>query len=101
MIGYSITVHRPWEPEGQFYFRLGVDEAKHRQGMGQQLYEDGLRFIESHNGMIVTSEVRDDDSDGQRFAEQRGLTVTHHTCASKLAPENFPQMRSIMRRASD
>lgn len=91
--GYSVALHSPWEPEGRFYLWVGVEEAQRRQGLGNLLYEDALRFIRSQHGTEIRTAVNEPDAAGLRFAQARGFSITTHTFASTLNLHSFDEGR--------
>lgn len=91
VIGYSVALSGPWNADNEFYLWFSIDKAHRGQGLGQQLYENGLAFILSHNGTSLTTEVGDDEAEGIRFAEARGFTELQHTFQSKLDLKRFDE----------
>ena len=54
VVGYAVSVHETWDPEGQFYAWAGVAPSWRGRGIGSALYSDMLRFLEGHNAGTIT-----------------------------------------------
>ena len=89
VVGYAVSVHETWDPEGQFYAWAGVAPSCRCRGIGSSLYSDMLRFLERHNAMTITSEVRDNCPVSQSFANRRGFEKDKHQFQSNLDLEAF------------
>jgi len=89
VIGYGVVHHGPWNQPDEFYLWVGVMAEKRRQGVGQQLYDDAIAFIQSLDGNALTSEIAEDQVDGLRFACSQGFTQHKHTFQSKLDLHNL------------
>ena len=89
VVGYAVSVHETWDPEGQFYAWVGVAPAWRRQGIGAALYLDMRDFLKHHIAGTVTSEVRDDCAVSQAFARRRGFVNDRHLFQSSLDLEHF------------
>ena len=89
VIGYGVALQGPWNAENEFYLWFNTDKDYRRQGIGRELYEDGLAFIRSHSGTALTTEIGDDEAEGLHFAEGRGFTKIRHTFQSKLDLKQF------------
>lgn len=84
IIGYSVALQGPWNNPGEFYLWLCTHPKHREQGIGQQLYDHALAFIQSHSGTAITSEVAEDEPKGLQFAKARGFAQGKHTFQSKL-----------------
>ena len=91
VVGYAVSVHETWDPEGQFYAWAGVAPAWRGRGIGAALYSDMLEFLKHHNASTVTSEVRDDCAVSQAFARRRGFENDRHLFQSSLDLEHFDE----------
>jgi len=91
VVGYAVSVHETWDPEGQFYAWAGVAPAWRGRGVGAALYSDMLAFLKHHDADTVTSEVRDDCAVSQAFAMRRGFENDRHLFQSSLALEHFDE----------
>lgn len=89
VVGYAVSVHETWDPEGQFYAWAGVAPAWRGLGIGAALYADMLAFLKHHNAGTVTSEVRDDCAVSQAFARRRGFVNDRHLFQSSLDLKQF------------
>ncbi len=89
VVGYAVSVHETWDPEGQFYAWAGVAPAWRGRGVGAALYSDMLAFLKHHNACTVTSEVRDDCAVSQAFARRRGFECDRHLFQSSLDLDRF------------
>lgn len=91
VVGYAVSVHETWDPEGQFYAWVGVAPSWRSRGIGAQLYADTMRFLKRHGCSAITSEVRDDCSVSQSFAARRGFKNDRHLFQSSLDLESFDE----------
>ena len=91
VVGYAVSVHETWDPEGQFYAWAGVAPAWRGRGIGAALYSDMLAFLQHHNAGTVTSEVRDDCTVSQAFARRRGFEHDRHLFQSSLDLDRFDE----------
>ncbi|MBV7330607.1 GNAT family N-acetyltransferase [Chloroflexi bacterium TSY] len=91
VVGYSVAVHGPWNREGEFYLWVGTDKEFRKRGHGQQLYENALAFIHSHDGTSITTDVGEAEPEGLRFAKARGFTQSKHSFQSKLELDSFDE----------
>ena len=91
VVGYAVSVHETWDPEGQFYAWAGVAPSCRSRGIGSSLYSDMLRFLEHHNAGTITSEVRDNCPVSQSFANRRGFEKHRHQFRSNLDLEAFDE----------
>ncbi len=89
VVGYAVSVHETWDPEGQFYAWAGVAPAWRGRGIGAALYSDMYEFLKHHSAGTVTSEVRDDCAVSQTFASRRGFEHDRHLFQSSLDLEHF------------
>lgn len=91
VIGYGVVHHGSWNQPGEFYLWVGVAVAERGQGIGQQLYEDALAFIQTHGGTALTSEVSEDQAEGLYFARKHGFVQHKHTFQSTLDLQRFDE----------
>lgn len=89
VVGYAVSVHETWDPEGQFYAWAGVAPAWRGRGIGAALYSDMCEFLKHHNAGTVTSEVLEDCAVSQAFASRRGFEHDRHLFQSSLNLEHF------------
>ena len=83
-IGYSEAIHETWSPADHFYVWVVVDQPRRRRGVGAALYAEVQEFLLAQGAASLASEVRDNDPDALRFAEQRGFSVDRHHFESRL-----------------
>lgn len=91
VVGYAVSVHETWDPEGQFYAWAGVAPAWRGRDIGAALYADMAAFLKHHNAGTVTSEVRDDCAVSQAFARRRGYERDRHLFQSSLNLAQFDE----------
>ena len=91
VVGYAVSVHETWDPEGQFYAWAGVAPSCRGRGIGSSLYSDMLRFLERHNAGTISSEVRDNCPVSQSFVNRRGFEKDRHQFQSNLDLETFDE----------
>lgn len=91
VVGYSVVLHEHWSDEGEFYLWLSTDKAFRNQGIGSKLYQNGLDFVRSHNGVSLKTDVGEDELEGIQFAEGRGFARVKHTFQSKLDLHQFDE----------
>jgi GNAT superfamily N-acetyltransferase len=84
IVGYVETAHYPWLPTQHFWLWIVVDPAAQRQGIGTQLYQDGLAFAQAQDATRLYSQVRDSCPICLRFAQQCGFTIARHLWESTL-----------------
>ena len=103
VVGYAVSVHETWDPEGQFYAWVGVARKWRRQGIGTALYHDMMRFLAEHNAAAITSEVRYDCPVSQAFAKRRGFEIDRHLFQSNLDLEHFDETpyQSVLARVAE
>lgn len=98
VVGYAVSVHETWDPEGQFYAWVGVAPAWRGRGIGTELYADTMRFLKRHGCNVITSEVREDCAKSRDFARRRGFEDDRHVFQSSLDLERFdgsPYQRTL------
>ncbi|MEZ4860632.1 MAG: GNAT family N-acetyltransferase [Caldilineaceae bacterium] len=91
IIGYSVALQGPWNQPGEFYLWLGTHPEQRGQGIGQQLYNHALAFIQAHQGTAITTEVSEDQAEGLRFAATHGFVRGKHTFQSRLDLADFDE----------
>ena len=91
VVGYAVSVHETWDPEGQFYAWVGVAPAWRGRGIGSALYTDVMQFLDQHDAGTITSEVRDDCAISLAFAGKRGFEKDRHLFQSCLDLEAFDE----------
>lgn len=89
VVGCSTMIHEPWDPPGKFYVWLCVDAAATRQGIGSHLYGDAHTFCQANGASQFTSQVNDNDSDSQAFAQRRGFHQDRHIFESVIHLADF------------
>ena len=91
VVGYAVSVHETWDPEGQFYAWVGVAPAWRGRGIGSALYTDVVQFLNQHDADTITSEVRDDCAISLAFAGRREFEKDRHLFQSSLDLETFDE----------
>ena len=91
VVGYAVSVHETWDPEGQFYGWAGVAPSWRGRGIGAALYRGMMRFLVQNDARTITSEVRDDCPVSQAFALRRGFENDRHLFQSTLELEHFDE----------
>ncbi|HWI65819.1 MAG TPA: GNAT family N-acetyltransferase [Symbiobacteriaceae bacterium] len=84
MVGYGSGGWGPVTRPGFMSVNVRIDRAWRRQGAGQALFADQLRFACEHGKTAMEATVRDEDPADLAWAERRGFAVKHHRFASKL-----------------
>jgi GNAT superfamily N-acetyltransferase len=87
--GYVSVVRNPWMASGHFWARVIVDPALRCNGLGELLYQQTLAFLRTQPATHLISEVRDNCSEGLKFAQHRGFTVQRHLSVSRLYLAEF------------
>jgi GNAT superfamily N-acetyltransferase len=91
VIGYGVATHETWSPDHQFYVWIGVAPPCRGHGVGSALYEEVSQFLNEQGAVRLTSEVRDDDSQSQKFAKQNGFETDRHLFASRIDLNAFDE----------
>lgn len=91
VVGYAVSVHETWDPEGQFYAWVGVAPAWRGRGIGSSLYTDVMQFLNQHDAGTITSEVRDDCAISLAFTGRREFEKDRHLFQSSLDLEAFDE----------
>lgn len=90
VVGMVDVQHEPWR-EAEFWLSVVVEPEWRRQGIGAQLFLEGLRFAQAHGAEKLASSVRDNTPEALRFAERRGFHVDRHTFESALDLATFDE----------
>lgn len=93
LVGFSQITHNPWMASGKFWITVTVDRERHNQGIGSLLYTTALQFAESQGACQLGSEIREDQQETLRFAQQRGFTIERHAFESTLNLARFDETR--------
>ena len=89
IVGYSLTLHHNWQPEGEFLLWVLAHPEYRQHGIGTHLFEDALDFLSDYAVTRLTTEVRDDDPVSQGYAERRGFVIVRHIFESVLDLSTF------------
>ncbi len=91
MLGYNLLQHEPWEEEGLFYCEVIVNPAEQGQGLGSYLYDEMMTAVSTLGGKRLKGDVRDDQPDWLRFAQNRGFTIRRHWFESTIELNGFDE----------
>jgi ribosomal protein S18 acetylase RimI-like enzyme len=89
--GYSIVQHTQSMGEGRFYLWVTVDPTRRCSGIGAQVYDDALAFALAQGATVLESEVREESSEGLRFAQQRDFAINRRLFESAIDLETFDE----------
>ena len=89
--GYNLLQHEAWEEDGLFYFEVIVKPEWQGQGLGSYLYDDALTAVHTLGGKRLKGDVRDDQPDWLRFAQNRGFTIRRHLFESTIELSTFDE----------
>ncbi len=89
MVGYGFVARNGFDANGRYQVWVGVSPNWQRQGIGGQLYDEALSFVQKQAASKLTTDVRDNNPYALRFAEQRGFTISHHRFESILDLHSF------------
>jgi GNAT superfamily N-acetyltransferase len=91
VVGMASAMQPAWRLVGHFQMSILVDAPARRRGIGAALYTNVLQFAQENGAVRLFSNVRDDQPDAQRFAEQRGYTIDRHIFGSMLDVASFDE----------
>jgi GNAT superfamily N-acetyltransferase len=81
----------PWMHEGRYWLEVTVDPTHRRQGIGSQLYEEGLKLAQVLGAKTVRATIRDNDDSSLQFALKRGFHHDRHSYESVLDLRTFDE----------
>ncbi|HEX5546192.1 MAG TPA: GNAT family N-acetyltransferase [Ktedonobacterales bacterium] len=93
MVGFADAASWPWEPPHQFWISTVVAPDHRRRGLGTQLADAVLAFAREQGATRLAAEVRDNASEGLRFAERYGFRKDRHIFESRLHLADFDEQR--------
>ena len=91
VVGFNFAGHYPSMKPHQYFVRLVVDPAHRRQGIGTQLWQDLLNYLQAQGADALLAEVQEGDPAHYRFAEKRGFTPRTHQMRAILKLEHFDE----------
>ncbi|MHB8626455.1 MAG: GNAT family N-acetyltransferase [Aggregatilineales bacterium] len=91
IIGIASAMQPVSRPTGHFQMSVLVDAPYRQQGIGAALYTNALQFARERGAIRLFGNVRDDQPDARRFAEQRGYTIDRHIFGSILDVTSFDE----------
>jgi RimJ/RimL family protein N-acetyltransferase len=94
IVGYSVAIHYPSQPQGRFHVSGAVDAVRRNQGVGTALYDDMLKFVREQGATRLYCEVREDSQESLRFATKRGFSVNNHAIESALDLSTFDESQA-------
>lgn len=93
MVGFADAASWPWEPPHQFWISTVVAPDHRRRGLGAQLTGAAIEFARAQGATRLAAEVRDNVSEGLRFAERYGFRKDRHVFESRLHLADFDEQR--------
>lgn len=93
LTGYCDTAHWPWDTPNHFELKTLVHPDHRRQGLGTQLADAALAFARDQGATRLTVEVRDNSTEGMRFAERYNFQRDRHIFESRLTVADFDGAR--------
>lgn len=93
VMGYSLAVHYASAPPGEFEIALIVDPGWRNQGLGRQLYDDLMAYLQAQNAARIACVVREQQSEALRFAQKRRFAIELHEVSSVLEVAGFDNGR--------
>jgi GNAT superfamily N-acetyltransferase len=91
--GYNLLQHEAWEEDGLFYFEVIVKPEQQGQGLGSWLYDEAMTAVPTLGGRRLKGDVRDDQPEWLRFAQNRGFTIRRHLFESVIELNEFDESR--------
>ena len=91
LVGYCDAVHWPWHAPHSFELVTLVAPSHRGRGLGAHLAEAALTFAQELGATRLAVEVRDNVSDGLRFAERYGFRTDRHIFESRLRLADFDE----------
>ena len=89
VIGIGDCVRDTWMPIGQFWVDVIVDPAHRLQGIGAHLFALSEAWAIANGALYLGDDVRGDQPEGRRFADERGFKPVQHTFEYRLDLTGF------------
>lgn len=89
VVGFNFAGHYPSMKPGQYVVNVVVDPAHRQQGIGTQLWDDLVRYLQAQGANALLAEVQEGDPVHYRFAETRGFTPRTHQLRAILELAHF------------
>ncbi len=93
LVGFSHLWRESWKVAGKFGIEIAVAPTMRRQGIGSQLYANALAFFRQHGATQLEAEIRDNQPESLRFAQQHGFQTERHVFESTLDLASFDETR--------
>ena len=91
VVGFNFAGHYPSMQPRQYFVNVVVDPAHRQQGIGAQLWDDLLHYLQAQGADGLLAEVQEGDPAHYRFAEKRGFTPRTHQLRAILDLEHFDE----------
>lgn len=89
VIGVGDCVRDPWMPPGQYWADVIVEPAWRNQGIGAQLFAVSEAWAIANGALYLGDDVRGNQPEGRRFADQHGFKPVQHTFEYQLDLPGF------------
>ncbi|MGH2515319.1 MAG: GNAT family N-acetyltransferase [Ktedonobacterales bacterium] len=99
VVGCAHALRDAWAIPGLFWLHVGVDPTARGRGIGARLFAEVDGFARERGATIARAEVRDQVTDGLRFAERHGFHIERHIFESTLdlaAFDEAPFVAAVM-----
>ncbi|MBX3010428.1 MAG: GNAT family N-acetyltransferase [Caldilineaceae bacterium] len=91
VVGFNFAGHYPSMKPGQYSVNVVVDAAHRQQGIGNQLWQDLLKYLQAQGANALLAEVQEGDPIPYQFAEKRGFTPRTHQLRAILDLQHFDE----------
>lgn len=91
VVGFNFAGHYPSMQPRQYFVNVVVDPAHRGQGIGSQLWQDLLTYLQAQGADALLAEVQEGDPLHYRFAETRGFTPRTHELRATLDLTHFDE----------
>lgn len=93
VVGFNFAGHYPSMKPNQYFVNVVVDPAHRQQGIGTQLWQDLLNYLQAQGADALLAEVQEGDPAHYRFAEKRGFTPRTHQFRAILDLQHFDEAK--------
>ncbi|MEM7128253.1 MAG: GNAT family N-acetyltransferase [Chloroflexota bacterium] len=93
VVGFNFAGHYPSMPIHQYYVNVVVDPGHRNQGIGAQLWEDVVSYLQKQSADALLADVYEGDPVHFQFAEKRGFKTRIHELRAVLDLSTFNESK--------
>jgi GNAT superfamily N-acetyltransferase len=90
-VGVAHAAHYPSQPADRFHAYIITDPEHRRRGVGHDLYQHLLAFLQDSGATDWRCRINEADADSLGFAQNRGFDIEVHSFESRLDLTTFDE----------